>query len=131
MLSNLIGVVILVAGFAVILERVRLVPFTRKVISLSRASVQTLRNPALSDDEKERLTQANTIAMFKLFAVLLGGMALALLVPLIVVWVFDRLGWVSLPGVLNALTRWDVIVVVSIVGIFIYWMSSKWRLKTT
>ncbi len=129
MLSNLIGIAILVAGFAVILERVRMVPFTQKVIALSRTSVQTLRNPSLSDDEKERLIQANTIAMFKLFGILLGGMALALLIPLFVVWVFDQLGWVSLPGVLSALTRWDVIVVVSIVGIIIYWISSKWRQK--
>ena len=69
--------------------------------------------------------------MFMLLGVLLGGMALSLLVPLIVVWVLDQVGLLSLSEVLGTLARIDVIVIVSVVGIFIYWISSKWHAKTT
>ncbi len=131
MLSSLIGITILVAGFAVILERVQLIAFTRRVISLGRASLQTIKDPSLSDADKERTIQANTIAMFRLLGILLAGMALAVLVPLLFVWVLSQLGWVSLASVLTALTRWDVIAAVSVLGVIIYRICSKWRPKTT
>lgn len=127
MLSDVIGIGILVAGFAVILERVRLVPFSRDVVALSRKSVQTLRDPGLSDDEKERITQANTLSMIRLLVVLIGGTVAALGFPLFFVWVLDQLGLLSLSDVLHALTRWDVLVAVSVVGVFVYWATSKWR----
>ncbi len=131
MLSNVFGIAILVTGFAVILERVRLVPFTQEVVALGRKSVDTLRDPALSDDEKEQLMQTNTLVMLKLLGVLLAGMGAALLIPLFVVWVLDQLGWLSVSAVLAMLTRWDVIAIVSVLGVMIYWVTSKWRLRTT
>lgn len=131
MIPNLIGIVILVAGFAVIIERARLVPYTRKVIELSRQSVQALGNPALSDDDKERIAQSNTLAMIRLLGALLCGTLAALGVPLLVVWGLDRLGWLSLDDVLTSLARWDVLVAVSVVGVGVYWITSKWRTRVS
>ncbi len=54
----------------------------------------------MSDEAKEAALQANAKALLRASVVLVFGLAAALLLPVAVLWVFDRLGWMEFGRVL-------------------------------
>ena len=59
-----------------------------------------MRAASLTDEQKEAALQANAIALFKSFFTLSAGLAVAALLPATVLWLCDRLGWLSFDRVL-------------------------------
>ncbi|GAB4535313.1 MAG: hypothetical protein Tsb0014_22210 [Pleurocapsa sp.] len=121
-MSQWIGAMILVAGFVFLFQLLGLVKKSQDVVRLSRQSLDIIRSPRLSDEEKESQLQQNSQKLFGLFFLLAGGGAIAILLPLAVLYFCDRLGWLSLTSIIDTtlspafliLSSIIIIVVVSI-----------------
>ena len=109
-----------VLGFAALIHWMGLVERAREVTDRARRCVQVLGDPELGDLAKERELRSQSLRLFRLLAVLVGGSALALACPLGAVWALDRLGWASLPEVLTLLQRWDFLAATFALG-FVAW----------
>jgi sulfotransferase family protein len=89
----------LVLLFFALLRIFGLVEHSRQVIALTRTSLGVIQNATLSDEEKEKKLQANSLQLIRWFLVLAIGGAVALLVPFGVLRLADYEGWVSLDKV--------------------------------
>ena len=123
---DLLGAALVIVLFAILLHLVRLVPKTKEVILIGQQAIATLRNETLSDYEKERKMQQNSLRLFRLLIVLLAGSLFALLLPLALIWLSEFAGIFSVEGVLDMFLRWDFILGGSILGIATYIVSVKW-----
>ena len=90
----------LLAAFVVLARAFGLTERSRKVLATTRESMAVMRTASMSDDQKEAALQANAIALFKSFFILSAGLAVAALLPAGVLWLGDRLGWLSFDRVL-------------------------------
>ena len=123
---DLLGALLVIVLFTFLLHVVRLVPKTREVISIGQRAMATLRDEALSDDEKERRMQKDSLRLLWLLLVLVAGSIVALLVPLALIWLSEFAGLFSVAGVLDMFMRWDFILGGTALGIATYIVSVKW-----
>lgn len=105
-----------VVAFAAVLEGLSLPDRAGEVGRRARACLGVLRDPGLSDGEKEEALQRHALRLFALLGLLVGGSALALGLPLGVVWGLGRAGWASFPEVWATLQRLDFLAAVSVGG---------------
>src|SRR5262245_43286282 len=90
----------LLAAFVFLARVFGLTERSRRVLVTTRESMAVMRTASMSDDQKEAALQANAIALFKSFFTLSIGLALAALLPAALLWLCDRLGWLSFERVL-------------------------------
>jgi hypothetical protein len=90
----------LVVAFVLLLRGFGLTERSRQVLETTRASLAVMRSPSMSDEAKEAAMQANAKTLLGASLVLVFGLATALALPIGVLWVFDRLGWMRLGTVL-------------------------------
>lgn len=100
-MSQWIGAAILFIGFVILFQILGLVTKSQDVVRISRHSLDIIRSPSLSDEEKESRLQQNSQKLLGLFLILAGGGAIAVALPLGVLWLGDRLGWLSLASSLE------------------------------
>jgi hypothetical protein len=93
-----LGVALVVAGFAALFHALRVVPTTREVLRRSPEVLRTLRDPTLSDREKELATRRHAGALLGRGAWIAVATGLALAAPIGLVWLLDRAGWADLAG---------------------------------
>ncbi len=105
----------LVVGFLAIARLLRLVARADEVLARSRAALGDMRDPALSDLEKEQRVQGHASRLMLLFVVLTLGLALALGVPLGIVWLADRVGVVSFDATLDLALSWPFLLIACVV----------------
>jgi hypothetical protein len=110
-----IAAAFLVAGFVVLAKLFGLIEKSGSVVALSRRSLAIVRSPSLSDDAKEVQLQQNAKRLFVLALLLAVGMAAALLMPAGLVWLCDRLGWISWQSVCNTAISPSFIVLSSVI----------------
>jgi len=128
---NVFGATLMVIMFAVLLHVLGLVQRTKEVVAIGQAASRTLRDASLSDSEKEHRMQQNSLALFRLLAVLILGTFFALAIPLAVIWVLQLAGILSVKGVLQMLARWDFIVGATFLGILVYVAAVKWLTRSS
>lgn len=116
---------LVVAGFALVLERLDLPDRAAEVGRRSRSCLEVLRDPALTDERKEAALQSHALRLFVLLGILSGGSALALAVPLGTVWGLHQMGWASFPAVWSTLQRLDFLAVVTVAG-GVVWLVARW-----
>jgi len=125
---NLVLAAFVVVTFAALIERFGLVQRTREVSVRAADCVAVLRDPLLDEITKERTLQRHALRLFGLSGILLGGGVLALVVPLVGVWVLSRVGVVSFGGVLEMLTRFDFLAATAVIGLVVYvvvWLARR------
>lgn len=115
------GAVFLVIAFVFILEALKLPARAGEVVAISQGSLGTLRDPALSDAEKEKSLQRHAVRLFALFFQLALGGAAALLLPAGVIWLLDRAGVVSFDGVIGVASSWTFILASTLVVVLVLW----------
>lgn len=119
--------VLVAVAFAAIVERTGLPAHAAEVMRRARGSLAVVTDRALTDDQKERRLRAEALRLFVLLGRMAGGSALALGLPLALLWFGDRLGWMSMPEVLDVLMRVDFIVGISVAGGLVLWWMSRRR----
>ena len=116
---------LVVVVFALVLERLRLPERARETGRRARASLDVLRDPELDDREKESALQEQSVRLFGLLGLLLGGSLLALGLPLFGVWMLELAGVSSLEAVLGVLERPDFLLGTVVVGVGGYLVYRK------
>ena len=96
-----LGALILVVGFIFLFQILGLVKKSQDVGRIANTSLNIIRSTKLSDEQKESQLQQNSQKLFGLFFILAGGGAIAVGLPIGVLWLGDRLGWLSLSATLN------------------------------
>ena len=99
-MSQWVGAIILVVGFVVLIQLLGVTNKSRNVVRIALHSMKVISSPRLSDEQKETKLQKNSKRLFGLFFILALGGAIAILIPLGVLWLGDRFGWLSLSAVL-------------------------------
>ena len=117
---DVFGAVLVVVLFVVLLDVLKVVDQARSAISISRRSMETMRNSALDDDTKERELQKGALGMFRLMITMLISFSIALVAPMAVIWVLDRSGLMSLHGVSTMLVRWDFMLGATVLGVALF-----------
>jgi hypothetical protein len=98
---SLIGSALLVVGFVVLIRLFGLVEKSGDVATIARRSFGVIRSSALSDAAKETALQKNAKQLLRLSFVLACGGVTAVLLPAGLLWVCDRLAWLSLKAVFS------------------------------
>ena len=117
---NFAFAVFVVIVFAATLEYLDLPSHARAVGDQSSRSFKVLRDDSLGDQEKEKVLQQQSGELFRLLGILVGGSALALGLPLGIVWLLSRTGIGSFWGTIGVLERIDFLVGVTMVGLLGY-----------
>jgi hypothetical protein len=123
---SLVLALLVVAAFAGIVGRTRVVGHVRVAMQRARGTWSIVSDPALADDEKERRLRAESFPLLVLLGRIALGSVLALGLPLGVLWALDRSGWISMSEVLEILMRLDFLVAVSALGILTVWWGRRW-----
>ena len=118
---------VVVVGFAAVLELLRLPSHARDVSQRSQDCLGILRDDSLTDREKEEALQTQTKHLFRLLGILGGGSLLALGGPLGAVWGLNQLGLGTFSGVLRILQRLDFLAGTVVAGVIAYALVSKFR----
>jgi len=108
--------VFVVVGFATTIEYFDLPDRARTVGERSSRSLAILRNDSLGDREKEKALQSQSRELFRLLGILTGGSALALGLPLGIVWLLGQVGVGAFWGTMSILERLDFLAGVTVVG---------------
>ncbi|MCS4201460.1 hypothetical protein [Salinibacter ruber] len=112
--------VFVVVGFTATLEQLNLPGHAQAVGERSSRSLSVLRDDSLGDREKEEALQSQSRELFRLLGILVGGSALALGLPLGIVWLLGQLGLGSFWGTIGVLERIDFLVGTAALGGFGY-----------
>ncbi len=104
-------------------KAIRLIKRTKQIVTISRHSIEAIRNSNLDDKQKEIALQQNGKHLFKLFLILAFGGATSILLPLDVVWLFDRIGLVSFRSVLDVTFSTVFIITSGVLFVLLFYIS--------
>ena len=106
MIGSYAGAALIVAGFAWLLLRLGLVERAQEINAVVRQTAATMADRSLGDDEKERAMRKDSAALFRLFAIITGGLLLALGLPMLLVWLIGLTHLWSFDGAIAASLSW-------------------------
>ncbi len=124
---NLVLAVFVVVGFAVTVERLHLPSRAREVSRHSTECLDVLHDDSMNDAAKEEALQERARRLFALLGILAGGSALALGLPLFVVWLVEHGGVGSFEGTLAILQRLDFLAATTVAGLLAYFSIQQVR----
>jgi hypothetical protein len=110
-----VGASLLVVGFLATAHLLGIVDLAASVFARSREALADLRNPDLDDDAKERALQGHAGKLFGAFLLLVLMFAIALVVPLGVLYLLDLPGWLPLEGSMDVAMSWPFLVASAVV----------------
>jgi len=109
--------------FGMALRASGIVTVAANVIATGRESAQCLRDPHLSDLDKEEFIQKAAVSLMRGFVSIVGRGAAAFISAGLVVFVFQAVGLVQASAVSQLLTTWQGIVLTTVV------MSAAYMIK--
>lgn len=121
------GATFFVISFTILLFSLGLVRIAKDAIDISRQSVAILRNPKVTDLEKEKTIQANAIGLFVILGKILLISAIAIAVPLGLIYSLDMAGLLSFASVLEAMQDLKFLTIATVLGFIIYFVQKKIR----
>jgi len=101
--------------FLVALWLLRLVPTAAGALATAQGAVAAMRDPALDDMAREKAVQAASLRLMGAFASIVARGALSLGASLLPIWLADLTGLAAVGAVIDFLSRWDVIVIATVV----------------
>ena len=100
--------------FLVAFWALRIVPASAGAVAIARDALGVMRDPALDDASREKAVQRASLRLLgTFFSILLRG-AIAFGVSLLPIWLADAVGLASHHKVIAFLSRWDVILIASL-----------------
>ena len=124
---NWLGAVSIVVVFVLFLQLFKVVSSSKQVVHLAKTAAGVVKDKTLSDLEKEKAMQSYSVSLFKYFFMIAIGCALALCIPLGLVWGFDRLGLMSFDRVLAITLSWQFILATTLLGGLGYFLVARER----
>ncbi|MCB9885794.1 MAG: hypothetical protein H6838_09890 [Planctomycetes bacterium] len=114
-----IAAAFLVVSFLVILQLLRVPARVAEISSVSRSALRTVRDPALSDADKEKAMRAGSLRLFVLFAIIALATLAALAAPAAVVGLAAAAGLVDFEAVLACTLSWQILLGATVVGVIV------------
>jgi len=124
-MMTIIGGLILVLGFLLFLKLFGLVERSKKVITIAKSSMETVRSKVLDDYQKEKAMQKNAKELFVLFFIIALGSLFAVVIPLGVVWVMQYFNIVEVQEVIDLTFSWEFILASIIISVIVFWLWAK------
>lgn len=119
-----------IAIFTVSLFASGLVTAGRSALSITRQAFDAMRDESLSEEQRESHVQKASVKLAGMFVSITGRCILALALGFVPVWLFDATGVVAMEETLHYMSRWDVIVVSTIlitIGVVVWHRLRKSR----
>lgn len=120
---SLLLATLVVVVFAALLDRLNVVGRARGMADRAVRSFRVLRDSQMSDEHKERALRRDAMHLLGQSGMVVGLSLLSLFLPLGVVWLLDRAGWVALSDVMATLQRLDFLLAASLIGAGVYYVS--------
>ena len=95
-----------------------------RVLVIAKGAIATMRDERLDDEVREKVAQRASIQLIGAFFSILVRSVLAFLASFLPIWIASMADFATIEDVLRYLSRWDVIVIVSMVIIagYVIWM---------
>ncbi len=106
----------IVLGFMAIAQLLRIPARAGEAVNQSKSALTILRNKELDELEKEKAVQAFATRLFLLFLVLTVTAAIALAIPIGIVWLGDLMGIVDFEQALDQTLSWQVLLGATVLG---------------
>lgn len=110
MIGSYAGAILIVVGFTWLLIRLRLVERSRQINTIVRESAATTADRSLSDSAKAQALRRYSMTLFGLFASLTLGLAIAVGLPILLVWLLALAQLWSFEGALEATLSWPFLI---------------------
>ncbi len=110
MIGSYAGAVVVVLGFSWLLLRLRLAERSAHIVDIVRHSAATAKDRSLSDDAKAKALRHDSLELFGIFATVGFGLALALGLPVLLVWLIAFTGIWSFGGAIRTTLTWPFLV---------------------
>jgi len=104
------GALLIVVGFTWLLIRLQLVERSRQINSIVRQSAATTADRLMSDSDKAQALRRHSLTLFGHFASLTFGLALAVALPILLVWLLAQAGLWSFDEALEATLSWPFLI---------------------
>lgn len=114
-----IAAAFLVVAFLVLLQLMRVPARVTEIGTVGRSALATLRDPGLSDADKEKAMRAGSLRLLGLFLRIASATAVALLVPAGVVALAATTGVVDFATVLECTLSWQVLLGATMLGLVV------------
>lgn len=101
--------------FLVALWLFRLVPTAAGALATAQGAVGAMRDEALDDAAREKAVQSASLRLMGAFASIVVRGALSLGASLLPIWLADVAGLAAGNDVIDFLSRWDVIIIATVV----------------
>ena len=111
----------MLGGFVAIIYALKLIPRGIEVVTVSNRALADLRNRELDDYAKEVAMQSHAKRLFALFLLLLFGGALALILPLGIIYLLEVGGILSFQAVIDTTISWEFLVPTTVVSLIVLW----------
>ena len=127
MIGNYAGAALIVIGFSWLLVRLQLVERSGRINSVVRQSTATAADRSLSDAEKGRAMRRHSLALFGLFGDLTLRLALAIGLPILLVWLLAFTRFWTFEGALEATVFWPFLIAGLLLFLVIFLRSGRRR----
>ena len=127
MIGNYAGAALIVIGFSWLLVRLHLVDRSGRINGVVRQSTATAADPSLSDAEKGRAMRRHSLALFGLFGELTLRLALAIGLPILLVWLLASTRLWNFEGALEATVSWPFLIAGLLLFLVIFLRSGRRR----
>jgi len=119
------GAALSIIVFIVAFQRLRVLPTAVTAAQAASHALAATRDPSLSDDQKEQLARKTSLQLMGSFLSILARGAGAVGASLLPLLAMQSLGLADIGTVLDTLTSWQTILVVSVVLTPLYFFSRK------
>ena len=121
--------VVSIAVFLVAFSVLHIVAKCKSAINVAQGAVDTIKNPALTDLDREKFVQKASVTLIGLFVSILIRSSVSLVIAAVPIWTAAEFELARSEEVIGFLSRWDVILLSSLIIVI---MLALWhRLKNT
>ena len=124
-MMSYVGAIILVMGFLVLIEYLKVIEKSSIVIGIAKRSIVIIRDSESSDLQKEKAMQKYAKELLLLFLFIAAGSLLALAIPFTLLWLMELAGLLSVQSVITTTLSWDFIIGSIVLSIIIIWIKSR------
>lgn len=110
MIADYVGALLILVGFTWLLLRLRLAERSGLIGGIVLQSATTAADRSLDDEVKAKAMRGYSLQLFGLFATLALGLALAIGLPVLLVWLMAFTGIWNFQGAIAATVSWPFLI---------------------
>ena len=112
-------------GFMIFVKLFGLVSKTAKVATVAKSALDVIRDSDLDDLQKEKASRQYAKELFVLFFVIATGSALALAIPMGVLWLMETANLLTVTEVINATLTLEFIGIAAVLSVILFLLSRR------